>query len=83
MLETELDQKNKQISEFQERQREFNLLVKTQFEHSALDKPAAQSQPNVHDTVIMNPKEGAATADKPSASRDAGLIQKILHTKLW
>ena len=46
MLEKELEEKNKQIAEFQERQREFNFLIKAQFENTAIDGTKAdESKP--------------------------------------
>lgn len=79
MLNTELAQKNKQIAEFQERQRETNILLQQTTEKLVMLTEGNRRKPTSSDDAItISPKEtGESTNDSKATSRTKSLWEKL------
>ena len=71
VLESELVAKNSQIAQFQERQREQNLLLKQLQEQLAISAPKATESKVETDVVSADESASAVTADEPQKSRQS------------
>jgi hypothetical protein len=80
MLENELDQKNKQIAQFQERDRESNILLQQTTEKLVM-LTENKKQPNPSDavTVDLQRKEGSEP-DKSSKQPEAQSLWQLFTT---
>ena len=79
MLNTELAQKNKQIAEFQERQRETNILLQQTTEKLVMLTEGNRRKPTSSDDAItISPKEtGESTNDSKATSKTKSLWEKL------
>ena len=79
MLNTELAQKNKQIAEFQERQRETNFLLQQTTEKLVMLTEGSRRKTNTSDEAItISPREtGDSTDDSKATSKPKSLWEKL------
>lgn len=79
MLNTELAQKNKQIAEFQERQRETNILLQQTTEKLVMLTEGNRRKVTTNDEAItISPKEtGDSTIDSNATSKPKSLWEKL------
>ena len=85
MLQTELAEKNKQISQFQERDRETNVLLQQTTERLMLLSDNKKSQSNDQKTITVEPnieKEEGSQRSSSDANSDSGK-SKPKRESLW
>lgn len=84
MLNTELAQKNKQIAEFQERQREFNFLLQQTTEKLVMLTEGNRRKPSASDDAItISPKETGESTNASKATPKPKSLWEKLNVKIF
>lgn len=84
MLNTELAQKNKQIAEFQERQRETNILIQQTTEKLVMLTEGSRRKTTTSDEAItISPRETGESTDDPKATSKPKSLWEKLNIKIF